>query len=413
MDGDAFAVRLNAQKAGFLYKKPFGHNSTKWSKRFFVLKDGFMLYYGEKEGKQSADNGAFNIHPKGVVPLGGCWAEPLDGADRDFAFSIRHPDFGDGTVFLAAESAEACEDWLRWVRECSRVTYRNAQIGETMIQCLKAKTEVREQQQEETRTKLDAESEALREEQERRALVEEQLEQLRLEKEQADQMAQQLMMDQTNKEQQLEQTAGIIRQIEEKKAMLEAKTMELEQRVAEASNAAETTSGEAQRLLAEKEELSKATRQLVKSLKSMEKRATSLEEERLAADAMLQQARAEAEAAAAEMAKVTEARESLQSELGQAMMEKEVALKAALQEQSEREKLEKKLQMAEDSLKRLDAALRKSGVKVDVDIEADVKTLKGFFETVLTESYWDAHRDRIMKEAVTARPLYDRFGREL
>ena len=101
----------------------------------------------------------------------------------------------------------------------------------------------------------------------------------------------------------------------------------------------------------------------------MEKRATSLEEERLAADAMLQQARAEAEAAAAEMAKVTEARESLQSELGQAMMEKEVALKAALQEQSEREKLEKKLQMAEDSLKRLDAALRKSGVKVDVDIE--------------------------------------------
>jgi len=46
-------------------------------------------------------------------------------------------------------------------------------------------------------------------------------------------------------------------------------------------------------------------------------------------------------------------------------------------------------------------------------VQADVKTLKGFFETVLTESYWDAHRDRIMKEAVTARPLYDRFGREL
>ena len=45
--------------------------------------------------------------------------------------------------------------------------------------------------------------------------------------------------------------------------------------------------------------------------------------------------------------------------------------------------------------------------------QADVKTLKGFFETVLTESYWDAHRDRIMKEAVTARPQYDRFGREL
>jgi chromosome segregation ATPase len=101
----------------------------------------------------------------------------------------------------------------------------------------------------------------------------------------------------------------------------------------------------------------------------MERRATSLEEERRAADAMLQQARAEAEAASAEMTKVTEARESLQTELGQVMMEKEVALKAALKEQHEREKLEMKLQMAEASMKRLDAALRKSGVKVDVDVE--------------------------------------------
>ena len=34
MENDTFAVRLNAQKAGFLYKKPFGHNSSKWSRRY-------------------------------------------------------------------------------------------------------------------------------------------------------------------------------------------------------------------------------------------------------------------------------------------------------------------------------------------------------------------------------------------
>jgi hypothetical protein len=45
-----------------------------------------------------------------------------------------------------------------------------------------------------------------------------------------------------------------------------------------------------------------------------------------------------------------------------------------------RKRLERKLQIAEDSLKRLDGALRRSGVKLDVDVFADVKTLLAFFE---------------------------------
>lgn len=45
-----------------------------------------------------------------------------------------------------------------------------------------------------------------------------------------------------------------------------------------------------------------------------------------------------------------------------------------------RKRLERKLQIAEDSLKRLDGALRRSGVKLDVDVFADVKTLLSFFE---------------------------------
>lgn len=45
-----------------------------------------------------------------------------------------------------------------------------------------------------------------------------------------------------------------------------------------------------------------------------------------------------------------------------------------------RRRLERKLQIAEDSLKRLDSALKRSGVKLDVDVFADVKTLLSFFE---------------------------------
>ena len=51
-----------------------------------------------------------------------------------------------------------------------------------------------------------------------------------------------------------------------------------------------------------------------------------------------------------------------------------------LKERQLRKRLERKLQIAEDSLKRLDAALRRNGVKMDVDVFADVKTLLAFFE---------------------------------
>lgn len=119
-------------------------------------------YYSEKEGRQSAESGLFNIHPRGVLPLGGCWAEEHETSDKPHVFCIRHPDFGDATVFLACESAKEREDWLRAVRESGRVTYRNAQIGETMIQCLKAKTEVREKQTHDTRVRLDVSRETRR-----------------------------------------------------------------------------------------------------------------------------------------------------------------------------------------------------------------------------------------------------------
>lgn len=46
-------------------------------------------------------------------------------------------------------------------------------------------------------------------------------------------------------------------------------------------------------------------------------------------------------------------------------------------EKKKRRNAEKRLRLAEDSLKRLDKALRESGVKIDLEIETDVKNLRG------------------------------------
>jgi hypothetical protein len=48
-----------------------------------------------------------------------------------------------------------------------------------------------------------------------------------------------------------------------------------------------------------------------------------------------------------------------------------------MEEKKRRIKTEKRLRLAEDSLKRLDRALRDSGVHIDIQIETDVRNLKG------------------------------------
>ncbi|EGD83667.1 hypothetical protein PTSG_04272 [Salpingoeca rosetta] len=190
-DDDLFFV-TNVQKAGILFKRPFLHVSGKWQRRFFVLKDGFMLYYAEKEAKTFAETGNFNIHPKGVIPLGGCLVNHTTETDKPYAISINHPDFGESNVIVATDTEESLKDWIDKIKECTRITYKNAQVGETMIKCLKAKSEVIEEQRKENQEKLEAETLALQEERELREQIEEQLRQLQAEKEAKEQEAMQL-----------------------------------------------------------------------------------------------------------------------------------------------------------------------------------------------------------------------------
>ena len=57
--------------------------------------------------------------------------------------------------------------------------------------------------------------------------------------------------------------------------------------------------------------------------------------------------------------------------------EKEATEDKYKRERKKRMNTERRLRLAEDSLKRLDKALKDSGVKIDLQIETDVKNLKG------------------------------------
>ena len=57
--------------------------------------------------------------------------------------------------------------------------------------------------------------------------------------------------------------------------------------------------------------------------------------------------------------------------------EKEATEDKYKKERKKRMNTERRLRLAEDSLKRLDKALQESGVKIDLQIETDVKNLRG------------------------------------
>ena len=67
----------------------------------------------------------------------------------------------------------------------------------------------------------------------------------------------------------------------------------------------------------------------------------------------------------------------LLSKIQQVSQEKEATEDKYKKEKKKRMNTERRLRLAEDSLKRLDKALKDSGVKIDLQIETDVKNLKG------------------------------------
>uniref|UniRef100_A0A3Q2Z5Q5 Pleckstrin homology and coiled-coil domain containing D1 n=1 Tax=Hippocampus comes TaxID=109280 RepID=A0A3Q2Z5Q5_HIPCM len=134
-DSEALDISAKVQLHGVLWKRPFGRPSAKWS-RFFVIKDSFLLYYAESEKRSFESSRIFNIHPKGVIPLGGCVVSATEDMGMPFGLVITLEDFS-GTVVVAAECEEEQLHWMEMLQESGK-TWKNAQLGEAMIESLEA-----------------------------------------------------------------------------------------------------------------------------------------------------------------------------------------------------------------------------------------------------------------------------------
>ncbi|XP_065920784.1 pleckstrin homology domain-containing family D member 1-like [Dysidea avara] len=454
--GDTIDIDAKVQMFGLLFKKPFGHKSQRWQKRFFIVKEGFLMYYSDNEGKAFDRSHHFNIHPKGVIPLGGCMVDECEDGAQKFAIKISHPLFK-GQVFLGAENAEESKRWAEALRESGKVTWKNAQLGEKVILQLEQNSKQIAQEKQDYIDKLNEAASKLESELGKKQELETMAAALAEEKKNIEVAAKNLREEKDTTESELHQTLSAMKQIEEQRTQLqgtfeslqsnlkfveeekqkaaeelqerEHQTLQLQQenkRLSEttvilqtglealseekAMTAAALAEREriAKQLEEEKKRLEMATTELKTGLEGLAQKSEQLEKEKETVTSMLEEKEKVSILLEDEKKRATEQAKLLEMDLENVLREKEKTLHQVEEERAKRKKTEKRLRHAEDSLKRLDKALRDSGIKIDIEIEADVTNLKNFFEDCVAEASYEAQKIDIMRDAVRARVSYER-----
>uniref|UniRef100_A0A668RKJ5 PH domain-containing protein n=1 Tax=Oreochromis aureus TaxID=47969 RepID=A0A668RKJ5_OREAU len=366
-DSELLDISTKVQLHGVLWKRPFGRPSAKWSRRFFIIKDSFLLYYAESEKRNFETNRYFNIHPKGVIPLGGCVVSANEDLGMPFAIIINLEDFS-GTIVLAAESQEEQVQWMEMLQESGKVTWKNAQLGEAMIESLEAQGLQLAKEKQEYLDKLMEETEELSHQRAQR----EELERLNQVLEEEKQKFEEVVVELKAEQEQIKlythtQPSFILLIFYSEKSCMESEDGDLLQDLHHIEEQMKI-------LLKEKE-------QAEDKLRENEQLAVVLQQER---EYYSSQAR------------------TLQHSLSQLSVDKqqtEAELKAEIESRME---LERRLKEAEEALQNLEKGLNsvERTKERDEKMKGDVTQLRRFFEECICAAEIEAKLPAIMKNAV-------------
>ncbi|CAB3371045.1 sesquipedalian-1-like [Cloeon dipterum] len=117
----AFATSSTpVDREGFLLKR--GETNKGYQKRWFVLKGNLLFYFEKKTDKE----------PVGIVILEGCTIE-LTEDEENFGFKIVFHGPGNRSYYLAAESQESMEGWMK-VLSCASYDFMKLMVAELQKQ---------------------------------------------------------------------------------------------------------------------------------------------------------------------------------------------------------------------------------------------------------------------------------------
>ncbi|XP_072222054.1 pleckstrin homology domain-containing family D member 1 [Leuresthes tenuis] len=413
-DSEVLDISTKVQLHGVLWKRPIGRPSTKWSRRFFIIKDSFLLYYAESERKSFETNRFFNIHPKGVIPLGGCVVSAKEDMGMPFAIVINLEDFT-GNIALAAESEEDQVQWIEMLQESGKVTWKNAQLGEAMIESLEAQGLQLAKEKQEYLDKLMEETEELSHQRAQREELERLNQVLEDEKMKFEEVVLELKAEQQQIKLDLEGTAQSLKGVECEKEELSCLTVALQKSIEELSQ-------EKQRRLellgvkehedkeeeAVEEESSEPIyresedKNMLQDLRHIEEQMKILLKEKDQADEKLWENERRAKVLQQEREYYSTQAQTLQQSLSQLTVDKqqtEAELKAEIESRME---LEQRLKQAEEALQDLEKGLNslERTKERDERMKGDVTQLRKFFEECICAAEIEAKLPAIMKNAV-------------
>ncbi|KAM6916990.1 pleckstrin homology domain-containing family D member 1 [Lycodopsis pacificus] len=412
-DSEALDISTKVQLHGVLWKRPFGRSSAKWSRRFFIIKDSFLLYYAESERRNFETNRYLNIHPKGVIPLGGCVVSANENMGMPFAIVVDLEDFT-GTIVLAAESGEEQVQWMEMLQESGKVTWKSAQLGEAMIESLAAQGLQLAKEKQVYLDKLMEETEELGHQRAQREELERLNQVLEEEKMKFEEVVVELKAEQEHIKLDLDGTAQSLKGVESEKEELSSLTVMLQKSIEELSQEKRRTL----ELLGVKEQKetaggSSASREpevgedpgevdLLQDLKHIEEQMKILLKEKEQAVVKLSDNDERAHVLQQEREYYSTQAQTLQQSLSQLTVDKqqtEAELKAEIESRVE---LEKRLNLAEQALQELEKGLDslERTKETDEKMKGGVTQLRRFFEECICAAEIEAKLPSIMKNAV-------------
>ncbi|XP_075783450.1 pleckstrin homology domain-containing family D member 1 isoform X1 [Pelodiscus sinensis] len=351
-----------------------------------------------------------------------------------FAMKISHEDFH-GNVVLAAESEFEQAQWLEMLQESGKVTWRNAQLGEAMIESLEAQgLQLAKEKQEYLGPRehqhpialsiaflpafglcLCVFADKLMEETEELCLQREQKEELErlnqvleAEKQQFEEVVQELRLEQEQIKRELELTAQSLKGVEEEKKELQSLTKSLQKTLEELSEEKQRTLEMLEENESQLQPLANASKQpnpsggLHSNLQQIEEKMHQLLEEKVLAERRMKENEERSRALEEEREFYSSQSQALQNSLSELTAEKQQTERDLKAEMKVRMDLEKRLREAEEALQSLEQGLNSldRNQEKEEKMKTDVSNLKKFFEECIRTAELEAKMPVIMKNSV-------------
>nr|KAG5710721.1 hypothetical protein BaRGS_035123 [Batillaria attramentaria] len=390
---------------------------------FFLVKDGFLMYYDEKEKKDYEKREFFNIHPKGILPLGECRLLAVAEPGHPFCLQVDSHEI-DGRLLLAAETEFERNRWLEIMERSRRVTWQNTHLSDEMIRQLENDGLIMAREKQDYFDRLQNEVQALSEERVRADELEKVNQELENEKKKLESFTEEIQEEYERLRVELEETTLLMRDLDDDKEEL---SETLKQQTANLRSLAEEKEKVmrelqerekvASQLTQEKRHLSETTEELRQQLENIEKQTESVKQEKKLAQEKLVFLAAfvskfhenldRLQQLEEEKKSIDEHAAELQSTIKDLKAQKEMTEKELREEIQARLSAEQRLRDAEISLKHIDRAVQNQTPNIEADVKEEmavnVKKLKQFFEDLAAESKISSEKPLIMRNALTAR----------